>query len=270
MVSRTEQQLKKNLWVFLSSTRCIVFHPCCCQQYNEEFQTGQPHIIGVSSHSYPSQISHNHPSAQAEQQHVTTRLQASGINPHLQQVFWETGAKMLKNYPLSLTLTHTSMITEPTGPQIMQLHHPHTPWPERDRECFLFIIALHLKKTVLNFGLSSHVCMWIKDFLSNRPQTVIPGSRLSMSHSMKKSQRFLLSSLLYSFNTSDCTASHLSNTIKFVDDTTVADHKRQRDGKSPIWQWLCNDSILTLNIKKTNYFWSSEVQGWPHSTAINR
>lgn len=35
---------EKRLRVFFSSTRCIVFHPCCCQQYNEEFQPGQPHI----------------------------------------------------------------------------------------------------------------------------------------------------------------------------------------------------------------------------------
>lgn len=61
----------------------------------------------------------------------------------------------------------------------------------------------------------THTCSCIKDFLTNRPQTVKLGSLLSSTPTLSASslQGWLLSPLLYSLYTSDCRPAHSSNTI---------------------------------------------------------
>ncbi|KAJ8362640.1 hypothetical protein SKAU_G00114710 [Synaphobranchus kaupii] len=86
------------------------------------------------------------------------------------------------------------------------------------------IIPDILVSKLLHLQLLPPICAWIKDFLTNRPQTVELGPHLSSSLSLSTSspQGCVLSSLLYSLYTHDCTPSHPSNTvIKFADDTTV-------------------------------------------------
>uniref|UniRef100_A0A2D4EY57 Uncharacterized protein n=1 Tax=Micrurus corallinus TaxID=54390 RepID=A0A2D4EY57_MICCO len=73
-------------------------------------------------------------------------------------------------------------------------------------------------------GLSSHICCWIKDFLTNRPQTVRIGSYFSstLALSTGSPQGCVLSPLLYSLYTYDCTPSCPTNSIiKFADNTTL-------------------------------------------------
>ncbi len=116
-----------------------------------------------------------------------------------------------------------------------------------------------LVSKLLNLGLNGILCMWIKDFLTNRPRTVRVGSHHSSSLSLSTGvpQGCVLSPLLYSLYTLDCTSTHPSNTIiKFADDTTVVglisnnNETAYRDGVCKLTEW-CKDNNLILNIKKT-------------------
>ena len=77
-----------------------------------------------------------------------------------------------------------------------------------------------LRTPVLNISL----CNWILDFLAGRPQVVRVGNNTSATLILNTGapQGCVLSPLLFSQFTHDCTARHYSNTIiKFADDTTV-------------------------------------------------
>lgn len=108
-------------------------------------------------------------------------------------------------------------------------------------------------------GLSPSICTWIKDFLTNRPQTVKLGPQLSsvIMLSTGSPQGCVLSPLLYSLYTYDCIPTHPTNTIiKFADDTTVIglitgeDELAYRDEIQKLEVWCCENN-LSLNTSKT-------------------
>ena len=73
-------------------------------------------------------------------------------------------------------------------------------------------------------GLNTSICNCILAFLTGRPQVVRVANNTSATLilNMVAPQGWVLSPLLYSLFTHDCTARHNSNTIiKFADDTTV-------------------------------------------------
>ncbi|KAK3571582.1 hypothetical protein QTP86_014551, partial [Hemibagrus guttatus] len=75
-----------------------------------------------------------------------------------------------------------------------------------------------------DLGLPHSTCMWINSFVSNHSQRVRVGRHTStaLSLSTGSPQGCVLSPLLYTLYTHDCTPAHHSNTIvKFVDETTV-------------------------------------------------
>jgi len=87
---------------------------------------------------------------------------------------------------------------------------------------FNTIIPDVLINKLLTLGLSSSICSWIKDFLSNRPQTVRIGPHSSsiITLSTGSPQGCVLSPLLYSLYTFDCLPLFSTNSIiKFADDT---------------------------------------------------
>ena len=89
---------------------------------------------------------------------------------------------------------------------------------------FNTIIPGRLFTKLTNLGLSSSICQWIIDFLTNRPQTVRIGQHISsqLTLSTGSPHGCVLSPLLYSLYTYDCTDTHPTNTIvKYADDTTV-------------------------------------------------
>uniref|UniRef100_A0AAZ1X703 Reverse transcriptase domain-containing protein n=1 Tax=Oreochromis aureus TaxID=47969 RepID=A0AAZ1X703_OREAU len=112
---------------------------------------------------------------------------------------------------------------------------------------------------LVTLGLPPLTCAWIKDFLTNRPQTVRLGPHLSSTRTLSTGspQGCVLSPLLYSLYTHDCSPTH-NNTliIKFADDTTVVgliskgDEAEYREEVLKLAAW-CSENKLTLNTKKT-------------------
>ncbi len=124
---------------------------------------------------------------------------------------------------------------------------------------FNSIIPDILIRKLLHLGFSAHLCNWIMDFLTNRPQCVKLGIHRSSSLTLSTGspQGCVLSPLLYCLYTFDCTSTHFSNhIIKFADDTTVIglisgnEESAYRDEVWKLMLW-CSENNLVLNTKKT-------------------
>jgi len=125
---------------------------------------------------------------------------------------------------------------------------------------------LHPKLTQLSVPTS--VCQWITSFLTDRQQLVRLGKFSSNTRTISTGtpQGWVLSSLLFSLYTNDCTSKDPSvKLLKFADDTTVIGLIRDRDESAyrqevrvlAVW---CSHNNLELNtIKK-----SGDDRG-PHS-----
>jgi len=89
---------------------------------------------------------------------------------------------------------------------------------------FYTIVPVTLVTKLQTLGLNRSLCSWILDFLTGRSQVVRMGNNTSSPLILNTGapQGCVLSPLLYSLYTHDCTATHSSNVIvKFADDTTV-------------------------------------------------
>ena len=124
---------------------------------------------------------------------------------------------------------------------------------------FNTIIPDILIPKLFNLGLPPSTCSWIKDFLVNRPQQVKLGPHLSSSRTLSTGspQGCVLSPLLYSLYTSDCSPTHPENIfVKFAGDTTVVglitggNEADYRDEVLKLGEW-CVSNNLALNIAKT-------------------
>ncbi len=86
------------------------------------------------------------------------------------------------------------------------------------------IISQQLINKVSLLGLNNSLCNWILDFLTGRPQSVRVGQNTSSTTTLSTGalQGCVLSLLLFTLLTRDCTAKFSSNhIIKFADDTSV-------------------------------------------------
>lgn len=107
--------------------------------------------------------------------------------------------------------------------------------------------------------LETSLPLWIKDFLTNRPQHVRLGTSTSSTIVLNTgvSQGCVLSPVLYTLHTYDSVATHGSNTlINFADDATIVglinngDEAPYREEVQALAAW-CSDNQLNLNTKKT-------------------
>ncbi len=124
---------------------------------------------------------------------------------------------------------------------------------------FNTIIPQQLIKKLRHLGLNSILCIWVLDFLSERPQNVRVSRKTSKTVTLSAGvpQGCVLSPLLFTLFTHDCVPSHSTNYIvKFADDTAVVglitnnNEANYRSEVSRLAQW-CNDNTLFLNVGKT-------------------
>ncbi|KAI4889294.1 hypothetical protein NFI96_000254 [Prochilodus magdalenae] len=124
---------------------------------------------------------------------------------------------------------------------------------------FNTIVPSRLDIKLRDLGLNSSLCSWILNCLTDRRQVVklagITSSSLTLSTGAP--QGCVLSPLLYSLYTHDCTARHSSNVIiKFADDTTIVglisnnNEEAYREEVSFLTHW-CWENNLSLIINKT-------------------
>ncbi len=125
---------------------------------------------------------------------------------------------------------------------------------------FNTIIPQQLIHKLVQLGLNTSLCNWLLDFLTGRPQAVRVGSNTSSTITLNTGappQGCVLSPLLFTLLTHDCTPSNNSNLfIKFADDKTVVglisnrDETNYRSEVSHLAGW-CSDNNLSLNVEKT-------------------
>ncbi|KAL0148403.1 hypothetical protein M9458_056303 [Cirrhinus mrigala] len=124
---------------------------------------------------------------------------------------------------------------------------------------FNTIIPQQLIHKLNLLGLNTSLCNWILDFLTGRPQSVRVGSNTSSTTTLSTGapQGCVLSPLLFTLLTHDCTAKFSSNhIIKFADDTTVVglisnnDETHYREEVAQLAKW-CGSNNLSLNVSKT-------------------
>ncbi len=121
---------------------------------------------------------------------------------------------------------------------------------------FNTIIPQQLINKLNLLGLNNSLCNWILDFLTGRPQSVRVGHNTSSTTTLSTGapQGCVLSSLLFTLLTHDCTAKFSSNhIIKFADDTTVVGLISNNDEthyREEVAEW-CGTNNLFLNVEKT-------------------
>lgn len=124
---------------------------------------------------------------------------------------------------------------------------------------FNTIIPQQLISKLDKLGLSTYLCNWLLDFLCQRPQVVRVGNNISSSITLSTGvpQGCVLSPLLFTLLTHDCTATYSNNHIvKFADDTTLVglitkgDKTQYRLEVDHLTTW-CRDNNLLLNVSKT-------------------
>ncbi|KAK1806300.1 hypothetical protein P4O66_000175 [Electrophorus voltai] len=124
---------------------------------------------------------------------------------------------------------------------------------------FNTIIPSLLTTKLGDLGLHTSLCDWISNFLTNRPQSVRVGNCASSTLTLSTAapQGCVLSPLLYSLYTYDCTATSSSTIIvKFADDTVVVglisdnDERAYLEEIKHLENW-CQENNLLLNVSKT-------------------
>ncbi len=111
---------------------------------------------------------------------------------------------------------------------------------------FNTIIPQQLINKLSLLGLNNSLCNWILDFLTGRPQSVRVGHNTSSTTTLSTGapQGCVLSPLLFTLLTHDCTAKFSSNhIIKFADDTSVVglisnnDETHYREEVAQLAEW---------------------------------
>ncbi len=125
---------------------------------------------------------------------------------------------------------------------------------------FNTIIPQQLINKLNLLGLNNSLCNWILDFLNRRSHSVRVGHNTSSTTTLSTGapQGCVLSPLLFTLLTHDCTAKFSSNhIIKFADDTSVVGLISNNDGMhyrkkvAQLAEW-CGANNMSLNMRNTN------------------
>ncbi|KAK1784468.1 hypothetical protein P4O66_000869, partial [Electrophorus voltai] len=150
---------------------------------------------------------------------------------------------------LHTTLTH---LDEGRGNYVKMLFVDYS-------SAFNTVIPSLLTTKLGDLGVHTSLCNWISNFLTDRPQSVRVGNCTSSTLTLSTGapQGCVLSPLLYSLYTHDCTATSSSTIIgKFADDTVVMglisdnDERAYLEEIKHLENW-CQENNLLLNISKT-------------------
>ncbi|KAK1802485.1 hypothetical protein P4O66_022156, partial [Electrophorus voltai] len=145
---------------------------------------------------------------------------------------------------LHTTLTH---LDEGRGNYVKMLFVDYS-------SAFNTIIPSLLTTKLGDLGLHTSLCDWISNFLTDRPQSVRVGNCASSTLTLSTGapQGCVLSPLLYSLYTYDCTATSSSNTIvKFADDTVVVGLISDNDERAYLEEIKHLENVSFLNVSKT-------------------
>ena len=124
---------------------------------------------------------------------------------------------------------------------------------------FNTIIPRKLFNKLIRMGVERSLCVWILDFLQDRPQSVRIGKQTSKEITLNVGapQGCVLSPLLFSLFTNDSVSSDPSVVMtKFSDDTTLeglihnSDESAYRGEVERLAGW-CSENDLELNVSKT-------------------
>ncbi|KAK3560295.1 hypothetical protein QTP86_006109 [Hemibagrus guttatus] len=124
---------------------------------------------------------------------------------------------------------------------------------------FNTIIPGTLLNKLTQLSVPNSICQWITSFLTDRQQRVRLGKLTSNTHTISTGapQGCVLSPLLFSLYTNDCTSKHpFVKLLKFADDTTVigliqdGDKSAYRQEVEQLAVW-CSHNNLELNTLKT-------------------
>ena len=121
---------------------------------------------------------------------------------------------------------------------------------------FNTIQPLLMAQKLLNLNVSPRLILWITEFLVNRTQLVHYQSALSSVRSISTGspQGTVLSPVLFTLYTNDCTGSDTTLLIKYSDDSALEDMSNSDatyfDAVDKFSAW-CKDNYLDLNVKKT-------------------
>uniref|UniRef100_A0A3P9AUA1 Reverse transcriptase domain-containing protein n=1 Tax=Maylandia zebra TaxID=106582 RepID=A0A3P9AUA1_9CICH len=179
--------------------------------------------------------------------HITAALPSS-LDPHQFAYRANRSTEDAIATALNVALTHL----ERQGSYVRMLFVDYS-------SAFNTILPYKLDAKLKDLGLPHSTCKWINSFLTDCRQRVRVGRYTSpaLNLSTGSPQGCVLSPLLYSLYTHDCTPAHQSNAIvKFADDTTVVglisggDESAYRDEVERLSSW-CKDNNLLLNTKKT-------------------
>ncbi|KAI4878453.1 hypothetical protein NFI96_000505 [Prochilodus magdalenae] len=159
------------------------------------------------------------------------------------------------NYTTRCTCKAISIVKDPTHPS----HGLSSLMPSGRSSAFNTIIPHKLVSKLGSLGLDSSICSWGLCFLTDRPQCVRIGNHTSSTLILNTGtpQGCVLSPILFTLFTNDCTPTHSSNTIiKFADDTTIVglisdgDERAYRNEVECLDGW-CKVNDLVLNTSKT-------------------
>ncbi|KAK1784814.1 hypothetical protein P4O66_003478 [Electrophorus voltai] len=146
-----------------------------------------------------------------------------------------------------------------TDDAIAHLLHTTLTHLDEGRGNYVKIMPSLLTTKLGDLGLHTSLCDWISNFLTDRPQSVRLGNCASSTLTLSTGapQGCVLSPLLYSLYTYDCTTTSSSNIIvKFADDTVVMglisdnDERAYLEEIKHLENW-CQENNLLLNVSKT-------------------